>query len=359
MQATPTTLQVSYFDGKSAQAQSADIRVEQSVLHIHNQCVTRTVPVAQVQWPERTRHGHRMALLPAGGVLRSADGPAWDLWCKTNGLQEPSIVVLQQSWRWVGASALTFALLIGALHQWGLPIIAQGLVALTPYSVDEKLGQTTLEAIDGQWMEPSLLPQAQQDRIRQAFKQALDNQDPDQVPPWKLEFRKSRIGANALALPGGTILMTDDLVQLVDGDTQVLTAVLAHEIGHVKHRDGLRMLVQVSALGAVSSLVLGDFSSVLATMPALLGQAQYSRAAEHEADAHAVQVLTAAGIPPKVMVTLFEKLQGQRQEALKKGANGENDSEKRAEEVVDLIGIAFASHPPDAERVALFKGSNP
>jgi Zn-dependent protease with chaperone function len=173
------------------------------------------------------------------------------------------------------------------------------------------------------------------------------------VPTWKLKFRQSKMGPNALALPGGTLLLTDEMVQLVDGDTDVLTAVLAHELGHVKHRHALRMLVQVSALGAVTSLVLGDFSTLLAALPALLGQAHYSREAEREADLNAVQVLTHAGIDTRVMVSLFDKLAARRRGESKEASKEESGTQAMA--VANWLGLAFASHPADAERVALFR----
>ena len=163
---------------------------------------------------------------------------------------------------------------------------------------------------------------------------------------------------------------------LVDGDTRVLTAVLAHELGHVQQRHGLRMVVQASALGAVAGVVLGDFSTLLAALPALMGQAHYSRTAEREADAHALQVLTAARIPPAVMVTLFDKLKASRAVDLEKAqgaahkdapnekADPKTDDEqaqanarvKQVSQSLSWLGIAFASHPADAERVAYFLG---
>jgi Zn-dependent protease with chaperone function len=195
-------------------------------------------------------------------------------------------------------------------------------------------------------MLPSQLATAEQHRIEAAWRQAADALPPGQVPQWTLVFRKSRIGPNAFALPGGTIVMTDELVKLVDGDTQVLSAVLAHELGHVEHRDGLRMLVQATVLGGIGSLLLGDFSSVLAAAPVLLGQAHYSRQAEHRADVYSLRVLKAAHISPSAMVKLFDKLAEQR-------SHDKPKADEKPEE--SLLGIAFASHPTDAERIAFFK----
>src|SRR4030095_10063794 len=117
---------------------------------------------------------------------------------------------------------------------------------------------------------------------------------------------KSRIGPNAFALPGGTIILTDDLVKRVGADEAVLIGVLGHELGHLRHRHGMRMLIEVGALGAIASVLVGDFSTLLASMPVWLGQAAYSRDAEREADAEAVRVLRASGASPAVMVGFFE-----------------------------------------------------
>ena len=68
-------------------------------------------------------------------------------------------------------------------------------------------------------------------------------------------------------------------------------------------------------MSALAGAVLGDFSTVLTSLPVLLGQASYSRQAELEADAQAVHLLRAAAISPEAMVTLFEKLDERRRKA--------------------------------------------
>jgi predicted Zn-dependent protease len=88
-------------------------------------------------------------------------------------------------------------------------------------------------------------------------------------------------------------------------------------------------------------------------MPALLGQAHYSREAEREADNNAVQVLTHAGINPQVMITVFEKLEAKHMSDSKDQPTG--NPEQHATDASNWLGIAFASHPADAERIALFQ----
>ncbi|MDD2926805.1 M48 family metallopeptidase [Rhodoferax sp.] len=348
--AAPAVLRATYFDGRSARPQPVHIWLADGQLHVRGESWARSLPWQAVNWPERTRQGMRVAHLADGGLVQSEDSAAWDAWASSHGLREPLVVKMQQNWRWVMGSVVVLLGLVIAVQQWGLPLAARALVALTPPALETALGESTLTAVDRLIMQPSQLPVASQTRVRDAFAQALTHQPAGSVRPWQLVFRKSRLGPNALALPGGTIIMTDEMVTLVDGDTQVLSAVLAHELGHVQQRHGLRMLVQATVLGTLSAVVLGDFSSVLATVPALLGQAHYSRQAEREADAHAVKVLKAASLSPAVMVTLFDKLKARRAASQPKGQPASDAGSSGA-----WLGIAFSSHPSDAERVAFFQ----
>ena len=184
--------------------------------------------------------------------------------------------------------------------------------------------------------------------------------------PSRLLIRHSEdIGPNALALPGGTMLLTDDMARLLQHDTQVIAGVLAHELGHVQHRHGVRMLVQVGVLGFVTSTLWGDYSGVLATVPLWLGQAHYSREAEREADAYSVTVLRDAGLSPAVMIRLFERFALFKRcgdDILKPAQAGsvpvcqsEEDGVEVDEEKGGFWGLGFASHPADEDRTAFFR----
>ena len=86
------------------------------------------------------------------------------------------------------------------------------------------------------------------------------------------------MGANAFALPNGTIVVTDDLVKLAEHDDE-LVAVLAHEIGHVVSRHALRRVLQDSGVMLLVAGITGDIvsiSSLAAALPTLLIEAKYS-----------------------------------------------------------------------------------
>lgn len=340
-------LPASYFDGINARAQPVSLQVQGPALRVTGELIDVALDLRDVTWPERTRHGIRVAHFKGGGSVQSADAAAWDAWSRGGGLHEPLVVRMQQNWRWVLASVVLLLAMAVGVQRWGLPLVAQAVVTATPLSFDVSLGRASLAVLDDRLMRPSKLPVAEQARLLAALAQALAAAPAGSVPAWELVFRDSRAGPNALALPGGTLIMTDQLVELVGHDTQVLVAVLAHELGHVRYRHGVRMLVQVTVLGGLSALVLGDFSTVLSAAPVLLGQASYSRQAEREADAEAVRLLKAARISPAVMVTLFDKLEETRSQAGKPGSGAVREE--------SWLGIAFASHPADADRVRYFK----
>lgn len=361
-------LAVEYFDGRSARAHPVVLRCRDGALHVDGEGIALVVPLHEVEWPERTRHGTRVAHLPGGGSLHAADAAAWDDFARACGRGESVVVRAQQSWRWVLASIAATVLLVAAVYEWGVPWAARAAVPLIPQSVDAAVGEQALASLEEHLLEPSKLPAEQQQRLRAAFEQAVRAQPAGAVPAHRILFRASEIGPNALALPGGTMVVTDDLVELVDGDANVITGVLAHELGHVRHRHGMRLLVQVTAIGVVASAVLGDFNALLTAVPVWLGQAAYARDAEREADAESARFLKNAGISPAVMVTFFERIAEappRKARAADGGASAPTSpasaasaparSEASRRRSPSWLGIAIASHPADAERVQFFR----
>jgi Zn-dependent protease with chaperone function len=343
-------LDARFFDGRSSRPHAATLRVEGALLTVApaagESFAPLAVPLAEVHWPERTRHGGRIAHLPQGASLQALDVTAWDAWATQHGHRESWVVRAQQNWR---AVALAFVLLLAAgaaVYQWGVPWVARGVTAMIPHRVDALVGEQVLASIDDSLLQPSALPAEDQARIRRAFAQMVQAAHPDDAPPWKLEFRRGkdeRLGPNALALPGGTIIVTDALVQLMPGNDAAVLGVLGHEFGHVRLRHAMRQLVQASAIGLGVSIAFGDYGTLIGSAPVLLATLGYSRDAEREADGESVRLMRAVGISPRTMVDFFEAVERWRA-GQKHGGQGDG-----------VIGIAFASHPATADRIAFFR----
>jgi predicted Zn-dependent protease len=131
--------------------------------------------------------------------------------------------------------------------------------------------------------------------------------------PWQFSVLDSP-EVNAFSLPGGHVYVSRGLLAYLDTEAQ-LAAILAHEIGHVVARHGVRH----SVLASVDER--GDrLGSVLE--PALNGnplstqawRAGYGSALELDADALAAHVLTRAGYPPQVLVDTLLVLTRQAQD---------------------------------------------
>ena len=332
-------LAVQRFDGVSARPQPAELSIDGDALCVTEPDGTTTrTPLRTVQWPERQRHGARVIHLPDGAALHCAEAGTYDAWAKRQGLHESWVVKAQQSWRSTFVGTIVLIALCGALYVWGLPLGARALLAFVPPTVDRQLGDMAMQSIrDEGWVKPSELPAEQQQRLRAAWSKA-EAQGRLQGPPIDLYFHKSRLGPNAFALPGGHVVLTDEMVALVGGREDILIGVLAHEAGHVHRRHGMRMLAQTTLLGSITSVAFGDFSGLLATAPAVLGHLGYSRDFEREADDEAIALLTATGISPAVMAEMFERL-----------------AEHQENEGMPQLPIALGSHPPGAERIARFR----
>lgn len=349
MTGAPASLDSRWFDGRSPKPHAVTLRVEAGELLMQvGESETRRYPLARVRWPERRTHGQRQAELPDGGVIQHADAVEWDAWAQANGLQDSAVVGWMQSWRATLVALAGAVVFLAAAWLWGVPWLSQTLAHQVPDSLDRHVGEQSLQQLDRLFLRPSQLPQKQQDELRHRFASAVERAYPQgDAPHWELAFHASPVlGANAFALPGGFMVMTDELVDLLKDQPDALVGVLAHELGHVEHRDGLDMVVRASLISALVGVVLGDASGFLATVPATLATQAYSRDTERRADAHAARVLHAAGIPPSAMAVFFERMLA---EADSDAPSGDDEDEGVS------LPIAIGSHPDHAERIRFFR----
>jgi Zn-dependent protease with chaperone function len=140
---------------------------------------------------------------------------------------------------------------------------------------------------------------------------------------------------NAFATPGGVVVVTRGLIDDA-GDADEVAGVLAHEIGHVRHDHPTQGLLRSIGISALLQFLTGgtDLESV-ASAGGTLAFLSYSRAAEEEADATAVEILTAAGLHADGLARFFGRLQRE-----------EEDSG-----IADLIPSWLSTHPPTEARL--------
>lgn len=278
---------------------------------------TRTLhlPARQARWPAAVPGVPQRALLPEGAELEFDSGT--DLRPLRGRRPGGAAAWLERRW----AVALVAVLLVGiagsAAVRFGIPAAARHLAFSLPVQAQQALGRGTLETLDQMLLTDSELPPADAARAQALFAEVRDRLAPQ--ADYRLVLRHApELGANALALPDGTVVLTDALVQLAD-DSDGLAAVMAHEIGHLEQRHALQAVLRGSALALLIGLATGDAGSLAglaAAAPGLLIQAGYARGFELEADRWALRYMHEAGIDPRAFAALLRRFEGSDQTGL-------------------------------------------
>ncbi|WP_052452510.1 M48 family metallopeptidase [Noviherbaspirillum autotrophicum] len=368
-------INATYFDGQSSRRQPVELLIHKRIVAIIGPEVRRSVRLSKIDVSEPLEHAPRILRLPGGGFVESSD-PGLDRLLRKNGYREPRVVAWQRNWPLSLLSLVSLLAVLVAGYQWGLPWAADTVAQHLPASIEKKIGDGEWRVIDNVYMEASRLDEAEQERLRKMF--AALRQPRGEKTPYRLEFRYSKVGPNAFALPNGVIVLTDQLVTLAQDDAAVM-GVLGHELGHVQRRHSLRRLLQAVGVGMAVNLVIGDVSSALATMPTFLLDQKYSRDFERESDQYAIDMMHANGVPLSPMAHLFEKMADERERAQPADArqssaqqdDDEDEDEGEGEEEQPDVGRRphkpapgtrradyLSSHPSDAERIARLRAAD-
>ncbi|MCC8966532.1 M48 family metallopeptidase [Bradyrhizobium sp. Pear76] len=116
---------------------------------------------------------------------------------------------------------------------------------------------------------------------------------------------------NAFALPGGKVFLFDGLLEKAENPDEI-AGVLAHELGHLRHRDSMRELIHNGGTSFLIGLLFGDVtgSGALIFASRSLVTSSYSRDAETNADTFAIETMHRLGRPAKPMGELMFRVTG-------------------------------------------------
>lgn len=314
-----------WYDGRSSRAQEVLVRLRPAAagpaLQLQPpQGTALTLQHRDVGWPEAwsARRAPRTLVVDLGahGSLELDDVAGWQAALAQAGARPALAQRMQTRWRVFLAVLLLAGAGLWAFYRWGTPWAATQLTRQVPLHWETSLTERALHDLDSHWLKPSRLPAARQAELRARFDALARQVDPQMRryrgygPQLNLQFRNG-FGANAFALPGGTIVMTDGLVEAAARrglPDDALVGVLAHEIGHVMHRHTTRMVVEQGVLNVGLGLALGDVSTLVSFGSSLLTGLAYRRSHETEADCFAVALMRKAQLPTGPMAELLVQL---------------------------------------------------
>ena len=218
-----------------------------------------------------------------------------------------NITKMENRWAWIGTGLVILCVFVFGLFRFGIPMAAHHIAQRLPIDVLMEAGNHAEEYVL-EMTKPSTLPKARQDEIKALYDKL------DANPQAKIIVRSGGdIGANALAIPNNTIVITDELIKL-SGDNHEILAVLAHEQGHLVHRHSLEQAISSLGIGVLVVIITGDTSDILLALPTVLATTQYSQKAEMEADKYAIDELQRLGISPIHLANFFKKMQKEQGE---------------------------------------------
>jgi Zn-dependent protease with chaperone function len=317
-----------FFDGMSARAKHVKVRVLESdrvivleflasnafseagmlpVIDVLSEAISFSKMIIQPSLGKV----RRIIELPEGGRLEAEDIAGLDTLIQQDSMSGfwRRLHSLENHLQSVFLVSLLTVFACWGLLKYGVPLLAEEVARATPISAEKSLGEQVLAAMDHQhaYFKFSQIPQLHQDAIRQQLL-SVCGKLASGCPEYHLEFRESEsIGANAITLPGGFIVVTDALISLSKNDDEVI-AVLAHEIGHAHYRHPLRQALQGALAGLSLAAVTGDVSSIASGLPAVLLQLSYSRDMETDADQYALNALHASCIQPQAFANILARL---------------------------------------------------
>jgi Zn-dependent protease with chaperone function len=207
--------------------------------------------------------------------------------------------------------SLAAAASIVAVVVYGVPLAADRLAPLVPQSLERRMGDVAegqVKAVFGGKACTNGPGQAAFNKLVNEIRDAAGMDD----GPIKTAVLATPV-PNAFALPGGKVFLLNGLLAKAENPDEI-AGVLAHELGHLRHRDATRNLIYNGGTSFLIGLLFGDVtgSSALIFASRSLVTLSYSREAEYGADTFSIDVMHKLGRSPKPMGQLLYRVTGKQ-----------------------------------------------
>lgn len=307
-------MKASFYDTRTSSKTEVTLRFDEEQLVIDTPLGEQRYDLETITFSSRLGKTPRFIYLPDKRVCETEDNDGIDAILKRLGRDRHGNLLhfLESKLRYLVAAVAITALFSYLFVMYGLPKIAKETAQKLPASMVYRLDASTLETLDKTLLEPSQLSKQRQKELDHFFSQYINTAQ--EWPKIRILFRSGEsVGANAFALPDGTIVFTDDLVKLAKDDKELLS-IFFHELGHVQKRHALQTVLQDTAFYLLLSSITGDVTaagSAFAVLPTMLVESNYSRDMEVEADDYAYEMMKRHGIGHQYFVSIMSRLMEQ------------------------------------------------
>lgn len=300
-----------FYDGKKSEKKKIKLQFDKrnTLILVINQ-KKKKYPIDKVSLSPRIGKSPYKLSLPDGAICELVADSISDNFIYSTGILTPGKFIhkLESSFKYVTVfTVLTIIIAFGFVF-YGLPFMTKHVSAITPVT-SPKFGDDIVAVLDYSTFSDSNLTINEKEKSIKLLKNITDQVSYRRE--FQLVFRKgNEMGANALALPSGIIIVTDELIDLINNDHE-LEAILAHEVGHIVERHGIRQIIQGSVLLVLITFITGDISSVVtlaSSIPIFLTETYYSREFEREADQYVLDYLTDNKISPSHFTNILERI---------------------------------------------------
>ena len=299
--APPARAPVTYLDGTSSRRRNVGLRLAERCEILDGEQVLATWPYTDIRRADGPAGALRVMCASAPLLARleirdAALAVELERRCPSLDADLPGTKGVATIVGWSAAALVSIVLMV----LFVVPLVADRLTPLVPYSVEKYIGDVANNQVkvifDGKAAFTKLV-----DTLRQAS--GVDTSADAAVISNEI--------ANAIALPGGKIYVFEGLLTKAE-NVDELAGVLAHELGHVKNRDGLRNMIYNGGTSFLIGLLFGDVtgSSAIIFASREMFQASHSREAERSADQMTIDVMRKLGRSPKPMGEFLLRVTG-------------------------------------------------
>ena len=354
-----------YYDGQTAQAHAAELSINSDNELELTPALRTPTALADVKISSRVGITPRRIEFADGALFETVDHQALDEWLTSHGRSSGWIHRLESKTAYALGALFVVVIFVAVSVTWGIPWSSKYIAQALPTSITIPLGDSAMESMDKLVFYPSKLPPQRIAELQAQFQQLLPAEESGYE--YQLLFRGGgQIGPNAFALPNGTIVITDELVELADVDEE-LHSILLHEIGHLQHHHSLRQIIAHTSLAVLTSTLTGDITaagSLVVGAPNVMMEASFSREMETEADTYSLQQMQHLGLPTEHFANIMERLEfavlnndDEEEEAIQPNNYDQSGDDEVTEHWLDATRVLnfFSSHPLTEERIARFR----